>query len=60
MKEKIGTIDITLTWRSIVPMLVLALQEGTPEGQGIAREEIERMANIADEYNKLVKASKNG
>lgn len=58
MKEKVGTIDLTPTWRSLVPMFIMALQSGTPTGQQMAKEQIEIMANIADEYNELVKASK--
>lgn len=52
---KTHTIDITPTWRSILPVLVLAVEQGTPEGRRIALEELNRMADIADEYIKTTK-----
>ncbi len=45
------TIDITPTWVAIVPILIAALTDGTPEGQRIAKEELLRMAKAADAYN---------
>lgn len=55
MKTKIGTIDLTPTWRALLPVFLLALEEGTEEGKQIAREELGRMADAADGYNKLTK-----
>lgn len=42
------TIDITPTWRGIMPVLIEGIRHGTPEGQRIAREELMRLADIAD------------
>lgn len=44
-------IDMTPTWRGILPILLAALEDGTPEGKRIAREEIQRMADAADLWN---------
>lgn len=43
-----GTIDMTPTWAGILPALLAALINGTQEGQRIAREELARLAKIAD------------
>lgn len=45
------TIDLTPTWAAIAPILIAALQDGTPKGQQMAREELIRMAALADERN---------
>ncbi len=50
-----GTIDITPTWRAIVPILVMGIENGSTEGHKIAIEEIYRMADAADAYNASVK-----
>ena len=39
-------IDITPTWRAIVPLLMAGIEAGS----GIAREELYRMAELADRY----------
>ena len=49
-KKSLGTIDLTPTWRAIVPLLIEGLTNGTPEGNRIAREELHRMAGLADKY----------
>lgn len=49
-KTKIGTIDLTPTWRAILPVLIEGLIHGTEAGRSIAREELTRMADIADKY----------
>lgn len=46
----IQTINLTPTWEGILPGLLAALTDGGPEGQQIAREELTRMAKIADAY----------
>lgn len=56
-KRKVGTIDMTPTWKGLVPFFVLAIETGTPEGRKVAIEELTRMAGIADEYVSLVKKS---
>jgi len=43
-------IDATPTWRAILPIIITGLQHGTPKGQQIAREELYRLAGIADAY----------
>lgn len=58
-KRQIGTIDLTPTWSGILPALLAVIENGTPEGQKIAREELQRMATLADMYvvqNKLIEA----
>ncbi len=46
----VGTIDMTPTWRAVLPIMIAAIQDGTFEGKKIAREELERMADLADAY----------
>jgi hypothetical protein len=50
-KKKIGTIDLTPTWRGILPYLFEGLENGTEAGKKIAREEFARMAEAADLWN---------
>lgn len=50
IEKLVRTIDCTPTWRSLVPALIAGLIDGSPTSQKIAREEIERMALIADLY----------
>ncbi len=47
------TIDLTPTWREILPAL-LALMEN-PETRRDAADELTRMANLADKYVAVVK-----
>lgn len=47
-KQKIETVDITPSWRGILPGLIMLIENGTFEGQKIAREELNRMAALAD------------
>lgn len=44
------TIELPVTWQGIVPILLAVLQNGDAEGQQMAREEIVRMAQLADLY----------
>lgn len=44
------TIDLTPKWAEVAPMLILILQDGSPEGQSVARAELQRMAELADAY----------
>jgi hypothetical protein len=46
----VRTIDITPTWSGILPALELALMHGSAEGRKMAREELARMAALADRY----------
>lgn len=49
--KPVGTIKITPTWQSILPLLIMGIREGN----SIALEELERMAQAADAYNKSTK-----
>lgn len=42
------TIDVTPTWASIMPLLITALQDGTPSGQDAATRELMRLAKMMD------------
>lgn len=44
-------IDMTPTWAGIMPALVAALQDGTPDGRRIARAELARLAEEVDSAN---------
>jgi len=50
-----GKIDMTPTWRGILPYLILGIENGTAEGRKIAIEELQRMADAADAFNASVK-----
>lgn len=50
-KQKPATIDLTPTWQGVLPILLAALENGTDEGNKIAREELRRMAEAADRFN---------
>lgn len=41
-------VDITPTWRGMVPLLIIALTQGTDTGKKLATEEMYRLADIAD------------
>lgn len=42
-----GTIDLTPTWRAVLPLLIHVTREGPDSSRQIAREEAERMALAA-------------
>ena len=48
-----GTIDLTPTWTGLLPAFIALLQNGSPEGQKVAREELERMAALADSAKRM-------
>lgn len=50
------TIDLTPTWASVLPILLTAYTDGTPEGQRLAEQELKRMAKIADAAGALQEA----
>jgi hypothetical protein len=58
-KNKIKTIDCTPTWEGMLPSILALIEEGngTKESYKIAKEELLRMAKIADQYAALVKSS---
>lgn len=41
-------IDVTPSWEGILPYLITIMQDGSYEGQKLAREELHRMAHLAD------------
>lgn len=43
-------IDIKMTWKSALPMLLAVIKDGTPKGQKEAEKELLRMAEIADRF----------
>lgn len=47
----IETIDLTPTWRGILPALVHLTREGDAEGKAHAWKELYRIADIVDEMN---------
>jgi hypothetical protein len=46
-------IDVTPTWSQILPALLALLESGTAEGRRTARDELERMAALADRLVEL-------
>lgn len=45
------TIDATPTWAALMPALIAALRDGTPDGQRFAAEELHRLAAAVDALN---------
>lgn len=43
-------IDCTPSWEGLLPYLLTVLRDGSWEGQKLAREELTRMAKLADRY----------
>jgi hypothetical protein len=50
-------IDLTPTWEQILPALLAILENGSAEGKKIARDELRRMAQAADQWNAAAKAN---
>lgn len=50
---KTEKIEIKINWQGVLPMLIALLENGTPEGRKTAREELLKMAKLADEANEL-------
>lgn len=50
-------IDATPSWADVLPILFMALENGTEDGQRIARAELQRMAIAADKFNAIAKAA---
>jgi hypothetical protein len=48
----VGTIDLTPTWRGVMPILIAGITDGNETGQRIATEELYRLADIADAANR--------
>lgn len=52
------TIDVTPTWAALMPALIAAVRDGTPEGQSIAIEELNKLAEAVDAQNARARAGK--
>lgn len=50
-------IDLTPTWADLMPALIAILQNGTSEGEAMARAELMRLAAIADAANARAKTT---
>lgn len=48
--KTVETINVTPTWRGILPLLLTGYADGTPKGRAIAFAELQRMADLADRY----------
>jgi hypothetical protein len=46
-------IDVKITWKGVMPLILIALENGTGEGQDMARQELVRLATVADEGEKI-------
>jgi hypothetical protein len=55
MTKKVTTIDITPTWRAILPILVDFIANGTAEQKDFAVQELAKLANAVDAQNAAVK-----
>ncbi len=51
------TLDLTPTWSGLLPALLAAYENGGTTGRQIAREELTRLARIADETNAEARAA---
>lgn len=60
-KSKLETVRIgPKNWQECCKLITMALIHGTPSGKRMAREELERMAQVADMSVDLAKALKAG
>lgn len=48
-------IDCTPTWSGILPVILTALRDATPEGQRMAGDELRRMARLADQVGDMAR-----
>ena len=46
--DGVTRVDLTPTWGAVLPVLLMGYREGTPEGQRLAKLELEHMAEVAD------------
>ena len=56
--DNVRVIDCTPTWAALLPVYIAVLEDGSEAGRVAARVELARMAEAADRYNELCKASK--
>lgn len=45
------TVEIGMNWKLAMPILIMVLENGTPEGKASAKAELMRLANAIDELN---------
>lgn len=50
MKNEIETVDATPTWEGLLPLYLMAYENGASKGRRAALEELQRMAKLADAY----------
>lgn len=50
MKNEAETVDATPTWEAVLPIYLMAYENGKNKGRGAALEELQRMAKLADLY----------
>lgn len=50
-RKIVGVIDLTPTWTAVLPVYLAALVDGSDKAKSAAREELYRMAAIADGRN---------
>lgn len=55
-KILVGTIDATPTWAAMLPALLALVQDGSAQGNALARAEMLRMARVADQHVATAKA----
>ena len=55
MSKQVNTIDMTPTWVDILGIYVAVMERGNAEGRAIAKQEMRRMAEAADNWNASVK-----
>lgn len=56
--KQVKSINVTPTWRGILPMLVALIENSNDKGRSAAIAELQRMADAADAYNKLSDSSR--
>lgn len=44
------TINLTPTWSNVADIIILAIEHGTEEGKKMAKDELKKMAKVADLY----------
>lgn len=51
-------VDVTPTWRGVLPLLLTGYEHGNAKGRAMAAQELDNMARCADLYNAAVKAGR--
>ena len=54
-KELIESIDCTPTWISLLPIFNDFIDNGNSEQKQLLKDELKKLCNIADQYNKITK-----